>query len=459
MALDRKFEKRLRRIVGGRNVLTLPEQLAVYGYDASLDRGEPDAVVLVESTEQVAEIVRLARESGVPYVARGSGTSLSGGPVPVRGGLVIEMARMNRVVEVDPRDRSAIVEAGIFNLKIAEVLKPYGFTYAPDPASQKVSSIGGNVAENAGGPHCLKYGVTSHHVLGVEVVWPDGSVEWLGGDGEDAGYDLLGLLIGSEGTLGIVTRVKVKIIPLPEGVKAMLAIFDSLTEAADAVSDIIGEGILPATLEMMDRTTVQVVEDSMAVGYPRDAEAVLVIEVDGPAAGIEGEAQAVAEICKRHGVRELRVAKDDAERDRLWAGRRGAYGAMTRIQPSTMGADGTVPRTKLPDVLKRVGEIARKYGLTVGNLLHAGDGNLHPNIVFDATNPEEKERALKASFEILEVCVEVGGTISGEHGIGLEKREAMKLLFNDRELGLMKQLKRVFDPYDLCNPDKIFPQA
>ncbi|NOZ56064.1 MAG: FAD-binding protein [Calditrichaeota bacterium] len=459
MALDRKLEKQLRKIVGKRNVLTLPEQLTVYGYDASLDRGQPDAVVLVDSTEQVAQIVRLATASGVPYVARGSGTSLSGGPVPARGGLVLEMSRMARVEEIDPRDRSAVVQAGIFNLKIGEALKPYGFTYAPDPASQKVSTIGGNVAENAGGPHCLKYGVTSHHVLGVEVVWPDGTVEWLGQDGEEAGYDLLGLLIGSEGTLGVVTRVKVKIVPLPEAVKTMLAVFDSLTDAADAVSEIIGEGILPATLEMMDRTTIQVVEDSMAVGYPRDAEAVLVIEVDGPAAGIQVEADAVAEICKRHRARELRVARDDAERDRLWAGRRGAYGAMTRIQPSTMVADGTVPRTKLPYVLKRVAEIADKYGLTVGNLLHAGDGNLHPNIVFDASNPEEKERALKASFEILEVCVEVGGTISGEHGIGLEKRNAMRLLFNERELELMRQLKHVFDPQDLCNPDKIFPVA
>jgi len=455
--LPKQLLRRLRRIVGKQNVRTDPESLLVYGYDASLDRALPAAVVFPNCTEEVAAVVQAAGQARVPFVARGSGTCLSGGPVPIAGGIVIEFSRMNRVLEVDPRDRSALVEAGVYNLQLQQALKPYGFTYAPDPASQKVSTLGGNFAENAGGPHCLKYGVTSHHVLGAEVVWPDGRVEWV--DPFSHGYDLLGLLIGSEGTLGIVTRLRVRILPLPEGVKTLLAVFDSLIDAADAVSGIIARGILPATLEMMDRTTIEVVEDSMAVGYPRDSEAVLVIEVDGPAAGLDDEVEAIREICRKHNVRELRLARDDKERDQLWAGRRGAYGAMTRIQPSTMVADGTVPRTQLPYVLKRVGEIARKYNLTVGNLLHAGDGNLHPNIVFDASDPDQKERALRASYEILEVCVEVGGTISGEHGIGLEKRQAMKLVFGEEELQLMQQLKRAFDPLGVSNPGKIFPDS
>ncbi|MDZ7372678.1 MAG: FAD-binding protein [candidate division KSB1 bacterium] len=453
--LDRRFLKQVERVVGRENVHTDPESLKAYSYDASLEEGKPDAVVFVTSTDQVAGVVRAAYRWRVPYVARGSGTCLSGGPVPWKGGLVLEMSRMNRVLEIDPRDRSAWVEAGVFNLQLQQALKTYGFTFAPDPASQKVSTLGGNFAENAGGPHCLKYGVTSHHILAAEVVWPDGSVEWV--DALSHGYDLLGLLIGSEGTLGVVTSLRVRIIPLPEGIKTMLAVFDSLLDAADAVSAIIAQGILPATLEMMDRTTIQVVEDSMAVGYPRDSEAVLVIEVDGPKAGLEEELQAIEAICRQHRVREIRVARDEREREALWAGRRGAYGAMTRIQPSTMVADGTVPRSKLPYVLKRVNEIAQKYGLIVGNLLHAGDGNLHPNIVFDARDPDQRRRAQMACAEILRVCVEAGGTISGEHGIGLEKREAMTLVFGPEEIRLMREIKRKFDPLELANPGKILP--
>jgi len=454
--LEKAFLRELRRIVGKENVRTDPETLRVYGYDASLEKGMPDAVVFPANTEEVARVVQLASRYAVPYVPRGSGTCLSGGPVPHRGGLVLEFSRMNRVLEIDPRDRSAWVEAGVFNLQLQQALKPFGFTFAPDPASQKVSTLGGNVAENAGGPHCLKYGVTSHHVLAAEVVWPDGSIEWV--DPSSHGYDLLGLLIGSEGTLGVVTSLRVKVIPLPERVETLLAIFDSLLDAANAVSGIIAAGILPATLEMMDRTTIQVVEDSMAVGYPRDSEAVLVIEVDGPSEGLTDEVEAIVRICRQHGVRDIRVARDARERDLLWAGRRGAYGAMTRIQPSTMVADGTVPRTQLPAVLRRVSEIAQKYELIVGNLLHAGDGNLHPNIVFDARDPDQTARARKACLEIMQACVEAGGTISGEHGIGLEKREAMRLVFGEEELRLMRQIKQELDPLGLANPGKVLPE-
>ncbi len=337
-------------------------------------------------------------------------------------------------------------------------MAPLGFFYAPDPASQKVSTIGGNVAENAGGPHCLKYGVTTNHVLGLEVVLADGRVCQLGAKAIDTpGFDLVGALVGSEGTLAVFTKIIVRIMPLPQQVKTLLAVFDSLDGAADAVSDIIGRGIVPATLEMMDRLTIQAVEASLRVGYPTDAEAVLVIEVDGPAAGLDGQAREINALCMQHGAREVRVARDEQERQALWAGRRGAFGAMTRLRPSIMVADGTVPRAKLPEVLRKVGHIARKYRLQHANLLHAGDGNLHPNLMFDARDADERQRVIKASHEIMEACVAVGGTISGEHGIGLEKIAAMPLVFSHEDMRAMFALKQVFDPTFVLNPGKIFP--
>ncbi|MDZ7271751.1 MAG: FAD-binding protein [candidate division KSB1 bacterium] len=451
--------KNLRKIVGKENVLTAEVDLLLYEYDGSMDAMRPDVVVFAHSTHEVSQVLALAHRHGIPCVPRGSGTNLSGGSVPARGGIVLELSRMNRILEIDTANQRAVVEPGVYNLDLQNALAPLGFFYAPDPASQKVSTIGGNVAENAGGPHCLKYGVTTNHVLGLEVVLADGRVCQLGGKALDVpGYDLVGTLVGSEGTLCVFTKIVVRIMPLPQQVKTLLAIFDSLDHAADAVSDIIGRGIVPATLEMMDRLTIQAVEASLAVGYPTDAEAVLVIEVDGPAAGLEAQAREVSLLCTRHGAREVRLARDEQERQALWAGRRGAFGAMTRVRPSIMVADGTVPREKLPAVLREVGRIARKYRLQHANLLHAGDGNLHPNLMFDARDPDERQRVIKASHEILEVCVAVGGTISGEHGIGLEKIAAMSLVFREEDMEAMFALKRVFDPRLVLNPGKIFPE-
>lgn len=451
--------KKLSKIVGRHNVLTNPVDLLLYEYDGSMDSMRPEAVVFVHSTAQVAQVLALAHQYRIPCVPRGSGTNLSGGSVPAKGGIVLELTRMNRILEIDTANERAVVEPGVYNLDLQNALAPFGYFYAPDPASQKVSTIGGNVAENAGGPHCLKYGVTSNHVLGFEVVLADGRVSHFGGKAIDApGYDLVGALVGSEGTLCVFTKIIVRIMPMPQAVKTLLAIFDSLEAAADTVSDIIGRGILPATLEMMDQLTIQAVEASLGVGYPTDAEAVLVIEVDGPAAGLSAQAREIEELCALHGAREVRRARDDQERQALWSGRRGAFGAMTRVRPSIMVADGTVPRQKLPAVLREVARIARKYHLAHANLLHAGDGNLHPNLMFDARDPDERQRVIQASHEILEVCVAVGGTISGEHGIGLEKIAAMPLVFSDADMRAMFALKRVFDPYQLLNPVKIFPE-
>lgn len=451
--------KQLRKIVGKGNVLTDPLDLLLYEYDGSMDAMRPEAVVFAHSTAEVSDVLALAYRERIPCVPRGSGTNLSGGSVPAKGGIVLELTRMNRILEIDVANQRAVVEPGVYNLDLQNALSPLGYFYAPDPASQKVSTIGGNVAENAGGPHCLKYGVTTNHVLGLEVVFADGRVSQLGGKALDApGYDLVGALVGSEGTLCVVTKVIVRIMPMPQEVKTLLAIFDSLDAAADAVSDIIGRRIVPATLEMMDKLTIQAVEASLAVGYPTDAEAVLVIEVDGPAAGLAAQAREIQAICIQHGAREVRRARNEQERQALWSGRRGAFGAMTRVRPSIMVADGTVPRAKLPLVLREVGRIARKYHLQHANLLHAGDGNLHPNLMFDARDPDERQRVIKASHEILEVCVAVGGTISGEHGIGLEKIGAMPLVFSDDDMRAMFGLKRVFDPNYVLNPGKVFPE-
>ena len=456
--LDERTLTEFRDIVGKDGVLSTPTQLMVYEYDASADSHLPDAVVLPRSAEQVAAVVKVCNREGIPFTARGAGTNLSGGSVPVMGGVVIVLTRLNRLLEIDIENQRAVVEPGFLNLELSSALAPYGYYYAPDPASQKTSTLGGNVGENAGGPHCLKYGVTTNHVLGMEIVLPDGSIVETGGKPLDLpGYDLTGLFVGSEGTFGIVTRLTVRIMRLPEAVKTLLAIFETIDDAANTVSDIIAEGILPATLEMMDKTVIKAVELAYSSGYPLDAEAVLIIELDGVRDGQDRMAEEIVAICQRHRVREVKVAKDQAERDRLWAGRRGAFGAMTKLRPNYIVNDGTVPRTKLPEVLRKVGEVSRKYDIEIANVFHAGDGNLHPLVLFSQMDQDETGRAMASARDILEACTEVGGTISGEHGIGLEKKDAMRLVFSDADIRAMRLVKQALDPAGLCNPMKVLP--
>lgn len=449
---------RLREIAGDGNVLTSDMDLLLYSYDASLDRARPDVVVLPGSTQEVSRIMTLAHQEKIPVVGRGSGTNLTGGTVPIAGGIVIHFSRMNRILEIDIPNRTATVQPGVITLDLQTQVSKRGFVYQPDPASQKVSTIGGNVGENSGGPHCLKYGVTTNHVLGMEIVLNDGTVLWTGGKCPDqSGYDIKGLLVGSEGTLALSTQIMLRLERAPEAVKTMLAIYDTIQDGANTVSAIIAEGIVPATLEMMDNIVMRAVEETVKVGYPLDAAAVLIIELDGMPEGMEEQAERILEICRRNHVREVKVARNDAERGVLWAGRKGAFGAVGQVRPSYVCCDGTVPRTRLPEVLSKVLAVGKKYHLPIGNVFHAGDGNLHPLIMFDDRDPEEKARVLKASSEILSLCAEAGGTISGEHGVGLEKIRETCLVFNDRDLELERTIKRAFDPDDILNPGKLVP--
>jgi len=449
--------RKLQEIVGHENVYWREVDLAVYDYDASLDRGMPLAVVFTETEKQISMIVAFLFKEEIGFVARGAGTNLSGGTV-IRDGVVIELSRMNKVLNIDLENQTALVEPGVLNLALQNALAPHGYYYAPDPASQKVSTMGGNVGENSGGPHCLKYGVTSNHVLGVEVVLPNGKIVWFGGSSLDApGPDLLGLFVGSEGILGIATKILVRIMRSPERVVTMLAVFKSIEESGRAVSDIIAEGIIPASLEIMDNLVIRAVEDSVHAGYPVDADAVLIIELDGLTEGMDEQAERILEICKKNGVAETRYAKDDSERAQLWAGRKGAFGAVARLRPCFLVCDGTVPRTKLPEALAAVKQVGKKYDLIIGNVFHAGDGNLHPLILFDDKNADELDRVHKAGSDILKVCVDLGGTISGEHGIGTEKLSGMSLLFRDADLEMMRLVKNAMDAKNLSNPGKLIP--
>ena len=456
--VPRAFVAELRQIVGKANVLDSDVDLQLYKYDAYLEERRPDVVVFVHSTEEVAGVVRTCNKYGVPFVPRGGGTNLSGGTIPYKGGVVIEMIRMSQILEVDRANLRARVQPGLFNLELGTHLAPLGYQYLPDPASQKAATLGGNVAENSGGPHCFKYGVTTNHVMGLTLVLPDGEVAKIGGRSPDVpGYDLPGVFVGSEGTLGICTEVVVRIVHLPEGVKTLLAIYDSIEEGSETVSAIVAAGMVPATLEMMDQLVITAVEESMHCGFPLDCATVLIIEVDGLKDDLEQQARAITDLCRAHGAREVRVAKDEAERAALWAGRRGAFGAVARITPSYLVCDGTVPRTALPKVLRKVAEVAKKYNLQIPNVFHAGDGNLHPLILFDWRDAEQKARVMKAGMEILELCVEMGGTISGEHGVGLEKIDAMRLVHGDAEIRSQLRVKKAFDPRNLANPGKMFP--
>ncbi len=449
----------LKEIVGSEHVLSSDMDLALYSYDASLDRAKPDMVVLPGSTEEVSKVVTLAYKEKIPLIGRGSGTNLTGGTIPIKGGIIIHFSRMNRILEIDIPNRTATVQPGVITLDLQNRVAELGFIYAPDPASQKVSTLGGNFGENSGGPHCLKYGVTTNHILGAEVVLDDGTVIWTGGKAQNnPGYDLTGLLVGSEGTLVIATKLILKLIRAPEAVKTMLAIYNTIEDGANTVSAIIAEGIIPATLEMMDNKVIQAVEASVHAGYPLDAAAVLIIELDGMLDGMDKKAEKISEICNRHHVREIRLAKTESERAGLWAGRKGAFGAVARLRPSYMCCDGTVPRTRLPEALAKVMEVSKKYDVPIGNVFHAGDGNLHPLIMFDERDEEEKERVLKAGSEILKICADLGGTISGEHGVGVEKLKETHFIFCEQDLEFARQIKKAFDPMDLLNPGKMIPE-
>ncbi|PYO48497.1 MAG: FAD-binding oxidoreductase [Candidatus Rokuibacteriota bacterium] len=453
------LRRELETIVGAGGVLSDPEELLVYESDGlTLFRALADFVVFPTSAEQVAAVVRLANRESIPFVARGAGTGLSGGCLPAEGGLVISMMRMNRVLEVDYDNQIAVVEPGLVNLHLSWAVGPRGFYYAPDPSSQQACTIGGNIANNSGGPHTLKYGVTVNHVLGLEVVLPDGEIVWLGGKTRDAlGYDLAGVFVGSEGTFGIATKIVVRILKKPQAVKTVLAVFDRIEQASAAVSAIIAAGLVPAAVEMIDQLTIQAVEDAFGCGYPRDAAAALLIELDGLAVGMSAQADRIVAACREAGAREVRAAADEAERQLLWKGRKSAFGAYGRVSPAYMVMDGVIPRTKLPYVLSRVNEIVAAHGLRVGNVFHAGDGNLHPNILYDPRTPGEEARVVAAGAEIMKVCAEVGGSISGEHGIGLEKADFMPFIFSPADLALMQRLKDAFNPRGLCNPGKVFP--
>jgi glycolate dehydrogenase FAD-linked subunit len=449
----------LRAIAGGDGVIARPTELRVYECDGyTLEKSAPEVVVLPRTTEQVAQILRLLDREHIAFVPRGAGTGLSGGCLPVGAPVMIGSSRMNHILEIDLVNRRAVVEAGVVNLWVTNAVKQHGLCYAPDPSSQMACSIGGNIAENSGGPHTLKYGVTTNHVLGVELVLPNGEVVQLGGAVEDVpGYDLTGLVVGAEGTFGIVTSATLRLVRQPEAWKTLLGIFESVDDATATVSGIIAAGIVPAALEMMDQLIIEAVEAAFHFGFPTDAGAVLIVELDGLAAGLDQQAQRVAEICRANHARDVHVAKDEAERAALWKSRKRAFGAVGRLAPNYCTQDGVVPRTKVPEILRRIVDIGRRYQLRIGNVFHAGDGNIHPILLFDERDADQVRRVLAAGREILEACVELGGSVTGEHGIGVEKIAQMPLLFSPQDLLVMSQLRRVFDPDVRCNPGKIFP--
>ena len=457
--MDRSVLKELAAIVAPQPLLTQPEEMLVYECDGhTLDKAPPDVVVFPTCTEQVVDIVKLANRHDIPFVARGAGTGLSGGALALEGGIVIEMCRMNKILEIDYGNQRAVVQPGLVNLHLSLAVSDGGFYYAPDPSSQGSCTIGGNVAENSGGPHTLKYGVTTNHVLGLEVVLPNGELVHFGGAVLDTpGYDLTGLFVGSEGTFGIVTSVTVRIMRKPQAVKTLLAFFDTVEAASNAVSGIIGAGIIPAAIEMMDNLAIQAVEAAIQAGLPLDAGALLLIELDGIEDGMEADAQRIAEICEQNDCHNVRVAQDDAERALLWKGRKEAFGAIGRLTPNYYTHDGVIPRTRLPEALTRLQIISHRHGLRIANVFHAGDGNLHPLVLYDERDEEEAERVHKAGHDILQTCIDLGGVLSGEHGIGLEKKNCMPWLFSEADLDVMRRVRQVFNPRELCNPNKVIP--
>ena len=451
----------LRSIVGTGNLLSARSDLLVYECDGFvMEKNSPDVVVFPETTEQVAEIVKFCNRHDLPFLPRGAGTSLAGGCLPVGGGVMIVLTKMKQILEINVRDRYAIVQPGVVNVWLTQALNGTGYHYAPDPSSQGACTIGGNVATNSGGPHTLKYGVTVNHVLGLEVVMSDGRVVRLGGPVEDTpGLDLTGTFVGSEGTLGIVTRVWVRLTKDPEGYRTLLGIFETVDDATSAISEIIGAGIIPAALEMMDRGIIAALEQAFQFGFPLDAEAVVLMEVDGIEAGLDQQRDRITELCKSCGAREVRQAADAAERQKLWKCRKQAFGAIGRLSPSYCTQDGVVPRTKLPHILRRITEIGNKYDIRIVNVFHAGDGNIHPILLFDERDQEQAQRVIEASHEILQECLDCGGSVSGEHGIGVEKISFMDKMFAQGDLDAMVRLRSAFNPQNKLSPDKLLPVA
>jgi glycolate oxidase len=449
------FMRDVEAALGSSGVISEPEQLRTYECDGLTGyRVLPGLVALPATTQEVQQVVRLCARDGIPFVARGAGTGLSGGALPIADGIVVSLARMNRVLDVDLESGRVTVQPGVTNLAVSEAVAPHGFYYAPDPSSQQVCTIGGNVAENSGGAHCLKHGFTVNHVLEAEIVLPDGDVVRLSAG--DPGPDLLGSFVGSEGTLGIATEIVVRVLRRPESVRTLLAGFDSTDRAGAAVSGVIAAGVLPAAIEMMDRLTIEAAEAAVHPGYP-DVAAVLIVELDGIDAQVEGDLEAVEGICRAEGAVEIRVAADDAERALLWRGRKSAFAAMGRVSRDYYVQDGVVPRTRLAGVLRRIAELEAEHGLRVGNVFHAGDGNLHPLVLYDAREPGQPERARELADSILDVCLEAGGSLTGEHGIGVDKACAMPRMFAPDDLAAMERLRRGFDPASLANPGKVFP--
>ena len=453
----------LSEIVGRRHVITDPDRLLVYESDGlTAYRIPPRAVVLPASTEEISAVVEVLHRKGVAVIPRGAGTGLSGGALSTPGGVIVGMARMNRILTIDPENRIARAQPGVINAHLTEATSPYGLYYPPDPSSQSACTLGGNVAENSGGPHCLKYGVTARYVTGLTVVLAGGRVMQLGGVGRDpyTTLDLVGLFVGSEGCFGIATEIEIRLLPITEGVRTLLGIFESVESAGRAVTKIIASGLMPAALEIVDGPTIQAVEASVfAAGYPLEAGAALVIEFDGTEAGLDLDADRAEGYCLEEGAIEVQRATDPEHRTKLWRARKKAFGAMGRIAPDLLVQDATVPRTKLPEVLAGIDDIGSRYGLKIANVFHAGDGNLHPNILFDRQNQKELELVERASKEIMQLCVDAGGTITGEHGVGLDKREYMTLVYGPAELQAMAAAKQVFDPDSLFNPGKVLPEV
>jgi glycolate oxidase len=453
--------ERLRAIVGPGGLLSSPAELLVYECDGyTIEKNRPDVVVFPTTTEQVVALVRACNEANVPFLPRGAGTSLAGGVLPVGGGVVISLARMKKILEVDYRNRFAVVEPGVVNLWLTNHLKPHGWHFAPDPSSQGACTVGGNVATNSGGPHTLKYGVTVNHVLGVEIVLPDGSVTHVGGPAEDVpGYDLTGVIVGSEGTFGVVTKIWARITRNPEAYRTLLGVFETVDDATNTISDLIGRGILPAALEMLDTPILAAIEAAFHFGFPLDAGAVLIMEVDGLEAGLDKDAERIEEIALKNRAREVRRANTDAERALLWKSRKQAFGAVGRLAPSYCTQDGVVPRTKLPQVLREIRRIGERHDIKICNVFHAGDGNIHPILLFDERDAGQVKRVLAASHEILEECVRQGGSVTGEHGIGVEKIDFMPRLFTPEDLAMMVRLRGAFNPEGRCSPRKMLPTA
>ncbi len=452
-----QLAREIEAIVGPEGLIQRPEQLRVYESDGlTVFRQTPALVALPTTTEQVRDVVRVCRRHSVPFVPRGSGTGLSGGALPVEGCVVIALSKMRQILDVDLENQRVVVQPGVLNLWVTQKVAPHGYYYAPDPSSQQVCSIGGNVAENSGGVHCLKYGFTVNHVLGMTLVTPDGDVVEIGGATvETPGYDLAGIVVGSEGMLGVCTEITLRIVRRAEAIRLSLVAFETIDAAGDAVSEIIGAGIIPAAIEMMDNLAIQATEAATHAGYPLDAGSVLLVELDGHPVEVELQQQQVEAICRACGATEIRIARDAEERALFWKGRKAAFAAMGRLSPHYIVQDGVIPRTKLPQVLREIGELGEKYGLRVANVFHAGDGNLHPLVLYP--NESDFERAEHLAGDILKTCVAHGGSITGEHGVGVEKRPYMSAMFSEADMQTHQMIRCAFNPDNLCNPGKVYP--